>query len=303
MRTLASLPEIIKDSADFVLSGSSIKVQYTFDEELWDASINAAQISQVMQNLIMNSKQAMLDGGNIDICCSNFAQNGKITGLATGNYLKITITDNGHGISSTILEKIFDPYFTTKSFDSVKGSGLGLALVHSIIRHHDGMIFVSSVVDKGTTFTLYLPAAVAQEIEDDQIVAEPLATAGKGRVLIMDDDQTVRDVVRQMLVMRGYDVEESVDGEESITKYISNMKAGTPFDMVIMDLTIPGGMGGKEAALEVLKIDKNAKIIVSSGYSEDPVMVDYKKHGFVASVGKPFEFAELGRMLNSVMTS
>lgn len=303
IRILASLPEIIKDSADFALSGSSVKVKYSFAKDLWDASVNAAQISQVMQNLIMNSKQAMLDGGNIEICCSNYSQNGEITGLAAGKYLKITITDSGHGISSAILDKIFDPYFTTKSFDSVKGSGLGLALVHSIVRHHDGMIFASSVVDIGTTFTLYLPADAGQEPEEQVVVVEPLVADGnKGRVLVMDDDETVRDVVSQMLAMRGYDVEEAVDGEKSVAKYLASMKAGTPFDMVIMDLTIPGGMGGKEAALEVLKIDANAKIVVSSGYPDDPVMVNYKEHGFVASVSKPFEFAELGGMINSVMT-
>ncbi len=302
VRTLASLPEIIEDSADFALSGSSVKVNYTFDDVLWDASINATQISQVLQNLIMNSQQAMPGGGNIDICCVNFSQQGEITGLAIGKYLKITITDNGHGIAPAILDKIFDPYFTTKDFDSVKGSGLGLALVHSIVRHHDGMIFVDSVVGKGSKFTLYLPAVAVDDFEDE-VITESLVTDGKGRVLVMDDDKTVRDVLNQMLVMRGYDIEESADGEECIVKYLSNMKAGTPFDLVIMDLTIPGGMGGKEAAQEVLKIDNNAKIVVSSGYSDDPVMVNCKEYGFVASVNKPFEFGELGNVINSVMTA
>jgi len=134
------------------LSGSAVKVQYEFDDELWPANIDPAQISQVMQNLIMNSKQAMPDGGNITICCSNFTQNVATSELVEGSYLKITIADTGYGISPGSIDKIFDPYFTTQNFDSVKGSGLGLALVHSIIKRHDGTISVESDVDSGTTF-------------------------------------------------------------------------------------------------------------------------------------------------------
>ncbi len=300
VRTLASLIEIIEDSADFALSGSAVKVQYEFDDELWPANIDPAQISQVMQNLIMNSKQAMPDGGNITICCSNFTQNVATSELVEGSYLKITIADTGYGISPGSIDKIFDPYFTTQNFDSVKGSGLGLALVHSIIKRHDGTISVESDVDSGTTFTIYL-TAVTDSASVEQAPEEPVFSNGKGRVLVMDDDETVRDVVRQMLVLRGYDVEESVDGEGSIALYQANMEAGTPFDVVIMDLTIPGAMGGKEAVREVLKIDESAKIVVSSGYSDDPVMANFEEYGFVAAVKKPFEFAELGQMMHSVM--
>lgn len=300
VRSLASLTEIIKDSADFALSGSAVKVQYEFDPELWAANIDTVQISQVMQNLIINSKQAMPDGGNIKICCSNFDQSGEIPELRTGHYIKITISDTGSGISPAIIDKIFDPYFTTRNLDSIKGSGLGLALVHSIIKRHDGIISVKSQENSGTTFTLYITAAIdAAVTKQDQ--KESVFTAGKGRILVMDDDETVRDVVRQMLTMRGYEVEESVDGVESVAMYDANMKAGTPFNLVIMDLTIPGGMGGREAAQEVLKIDKKAKIVVSSGYSDDPIMANFEEYGFVASVSKPFEFSELGQMVHSVM--
>ncbi|AGF77853.1 PAS domain S-box [Desulfocapsa sulfexigens DSM 10523] len=300
IRTLASLVEIIEDSVDFALSGSAVKVQYEFEDGLWAARIDPVQISQVMQNLIMNSKQAMPEGGNITIHCSNFSQEINTRELKKGNYLKITISDTGHGIPSDVIDKIFDPYFTTQNFDSVKGSGLGLALVHSIIKRHDGVISVVSSVGNGTTFTLYLTAAGESESIKDE-PEELVLKDGKGRILIMDDDETVRDVVRQMLVFRGYDVEETVDGEGSIALYQANMNAGTPFDMVIMDLTIPGGMGGREAAREVLKIDGDAKIVVSSGYLDDPVMANFEEYGFIASVKKPFEFAELGEMIRSVM--
>jgi len=300
VRTLASLVEIIKDSADFALSGSAVKVRYEFDDELWAANIDTAQISQVMQNLIVNSMQAMPDGGNITICCSNYSQSVATAELKKGNYLKITIADTGHGISPKIIDKIFDPYYTTKDFDSVKGSGLGLALVHSIIKRHDGIISVMSEIDSGTTFTLYL-TAVVDSVSVEQDLEESVLSDCKGRILVMDDDEIVRDVVRQMLMLRGYDVEESVDGEGSVALYLANMKAGTPFDMVIMDLTIPGGMGGREAAREVLKIDEGARIVVSSGYSDDPVMANFEEYGFVASVKKPFEFSDLGDIVQSVM--
>jgi len=301
VRTLASLMEIIEDSVDFALSGSAVKVQYAFDEELWAANIDTAQISQVIQNLIMNSKQAMPDGGNIKISCSNFSQRGEIADLAEGDYLKITIADTGYGIAPAVLDKIFDPYFTTQSYGSVKGSGLGLALVHSIVKRHEGIILVASEKNRGTTFTIYLTAVIDSTVGEED-TDEALLVSGNGRILLMDDDKTVRDVVREMLVLHGYEVEESVEGSESITFYQDSINAGTPFDLVIMDLTIPGGMGGKEAAQGVLAIDKNAKIVVSSGYSDDPVMENFKEHGFVAAVGKPFQFTELGKMIQSVIT-
>jgi PAS domain S-box-containing protein len=300
VRTLASLVEIIKDSADFALSGSATKVQYEFEDELWAANIDPGQISQVMQNLIMNSKQAMPDGGNITICCSNFTQNGATGEMKEGDYLKITIADTGCGISPENIGKIFDPYFSTHNVDSVKGSGLGLALVHSIIKRHDGIISVESTVGSGTTFTIYL-TAVVDSTSAEHSSEESVLSAAKGRILVMDDDEMVREVVRQMLTLRGYEVEESVDGEGSVALYQANMEAGTPFDVVIMDLTIPGGMGGKEAVRELLKIDKDAKVVVSSGYSDDPVMANFKEYGFVAAMKKPFEFARLGKMVHLAM--
>lgn len=300
VRTLASLVEIIKDSAEFALSGSAVKVQYEVDAELWAANVDTVQISQVMQNLIINSKQAMPDGGNIKICCSNFDRSHDVPDLKPGRYIKITITDSGHGIPFEIRDKIFDPYFTTRNLDSVKGSGLGLALVHSIIKRHGGTVFVSDSDNSGTTFTLYLTASTDAVASTGDKGESPLP-GGKGKILIMDDDETVREVVRQMLSLRGYEVKESADGEESIALYHANMKAGTPFHLVIMDLTIPGGMGGKEAAQEVLKLDKKAKLVVSSGYSDDPIMADFGKYGFAASVGKPFEFSELEQTIHSVI--
>ncbi len=300
VRASASLVEIVKDSADFVLSGSHIKVNYNFDSEIWNADIDADQISQVMQSLIINSKDAMPDGGEITISCLNFEHVDELPELNAGQYVRITITDTGHGMSPVVMSRVFDPYFTTKDYSSMEGSGLGLALVQSIINQHDGIITVTSKQNVGTIFTLYIAAVVAKEIIMPEQIGSLLAT-GKGRILVMDDDSTIREILSQMLSMRGYEVEVSVDGEESIELYKANMKAGTPFSMVIMDLTIPGGMGGKEAVTELLKLDENAKVVVSSGYSEDPVMVHFKEYGFCAAIGKPFEFAELGQLIQSVL--
>ena len=188
-----------------------------------------------------------------------------------------------------MLEKIFDPYFTTKQ----KGSGLGLAITYSIINKHDGYITVDSELSRGTTFTIYLPASQGrpEKIEPKDVFVPP-ATA-HGRIMIMDDEEMIRSLIQRALSRIGYEVLGAEDGDEAVQLYRETKAAGAPIDLIIMDLTIPGGMGGKDAVQEIHKIDPEAKVIVSSGYSNDPVMADFAKYGFSAAIAKPFQMREL----------
>jgi PAS domain S-box-containing protein len=299
IKKVASVAELLKDTAGFVMSGSNVRCAFKISEDLWPVDIDAGQISQVIHNLVINAQQSMSQAGTIEIRAENVLVGG-ITGetglpLSAGNYIKISIRDQGAGIPEAHLDKIFDPYFTTKE----KGSGLGLTTTYAIIKRHDGHITIKSNVGAGTTFSIYLPAS-KEKIEQREEVSEERAT-GKGKVLLLDDEQIVRDVGGSMLVHLGYDVDFAKDGKEAIDHVRKAEESGKPFDVVIMDLTIPGGMGGKEAVQELLKINPAVKAIASSGYSNDPIMADYKKYGFIAIVPKPYDVDELRKTLHTVL--
>ncbi|MBU0994715.1 MAG: PAS domain S-box protein [Proteobacteria bacterium] len=288
IKEVTSIEDVIRDSADFVLRGGNARCHFQFDENLRPIEIDKGQISQVIQNIIINAAQAMPRGGRIDIAVENIMADKKEHAcLREANYLKITIRDNGIGIPSDIIDRIFDPYFTTKE----KGNGLGLAVTHAIIAKHDGHISVESELDVGTTFTLYLPASLkgaACLVEKKEM----RFTHGSGRIMIMDDEEMVRNIVTEILSESGYDVVHAKDGEEAIRLYREK-----PVDAVIMDLTIPGAMGGKDTIAELKKIDPDAKVIVSSGYSNDPIMANYKQYGFCQAIAKPYQFQELLRVV------
>lgn len=301
VKKTASIEELIRESAGFILSGTSVKTMYSFAENLWSLNIDTGQISQVVQNLCLNASQAMPEGGLIWIRAENYtAKEEPNLPLATGKYVKISFKDTGVGISQKNLARIFDPYFTTKQ----KGSGLGLATVYSIINNHDGFIMAESEVDVGTTFTFYLPAS---EERHEAVAGADDIQSGKfsegGRVLVMDDEEIVREVAGEMLQHLGLEAEFAVNGEEAVEKYAEAKRNGRPFDAVIMDLTVPGGMGGAEAIKKLLEIDPGVKAIVSSGYSNNPVMADYRKYGFTAMVGKPFHLDEMISTLESTLKS
>ena len=298
VKKTTSIGNVITDSAIFVLRGSTVACRLDIPEDLWLVDIDTGQMSQVIQNIALNARHVMPEGGEINIVCTNISDITTETGLSLPGekYIKITIEDHGGGISEKYLDKIFDPYFSTKQ----EGSGLGLAITHSIINKHDGHIFVQSQIGEGTTFTIYLPAS------DQQATHEPTkeaykAKAGKTRILVMDDEQLVQDVAKQMLNHLGHEVLQAGDGKEAIAIFNEHRKSGKPIDVIIMDLTIPGGIGGKDAIEEILKINPEAKAVVSSGYSNDPVMADYQKYGFKAAIGKPFSLAELNETINSVL--
>ena len=293
-----NLNDLIAKVVRFDLSGSNVKPVFEQPDDLWPAEVDKGQIQQVFSNLTINAKQAMPDGGNLYITLENAdISKNAVPCLVQGKYIRITVTDEGIGIDRTHLDRIFDPYFTTKH----AGNGLGLATVYSIINKHGGCINVDSQLGKGTTVTLYLPASKSQHLpETKQHEAERTTIKQTARILVMDDEEMVRNVVTTMLERSGYSVETAEGGEEAIEIYKQSMNAGNPFDIVIMDLTIPGGIGGKEAVKDILKINPEAKVIVSSGYANDPVMANYAEYGFYSIIAKPYTKSKLLEVLSRI---
>ena len=294
----AALPKIVSESADFILQGSKVSCRYSFAEDIWPVDVDAGQISQVVQNIILNGIQAMPEGGIIDVDGKNCTDLTKETLLSAhdGNYVRIRIHDQGIGIPHQILDKIFDPYFSTKQL----GNGLGLAICYSIIQKHDGYITTSSSPGEGTTFTIYLPAH--PDIPADSKENPVLNTAAEAsHIMVMDDEEMILNVVHSQLTSLGHKTLLVKDGQQAVDKYREMQNAGKTVDLVILDLTIAGGIGGEETAENLLKIDPQAKLIVSSGYSNDPVMADYKNFGFQASLTKPFDLKELSDALSAVL--
>jgi len=287
-----SVSEVIAETAQFSLRGSSIRLQTHIAPELWLIEADKGQLSQVISNLVINAQQAMPTGGVITIVAGNAE-------TTEGRYVKITVQDEGVGIAPQYLDKIFDPYFSTKQ----KGSGLGLASTHSIISKHDGRITVDSYLNQGTIFTIYLPAIKAGEViaDEEPFVAPSAASTISAHILVMDDEESVREVIGTMLEKMGHSVSYATDGQEAIRKYQIAYDDNAQYDLVITDLTIPRGMGGQEAAQEILKINPQAKIIVSSGYATDPVMANYEAYGFSGVVPKPYRFVELQEITNQMV--
>jgi PAS domain S-box-containing protein len=298
VKQTTSIAEIIQESADFVLHGSNVACRYSLPEDLWLVDIDKGQMSQVIQNIIINANHAMPDGGNIQVNCENI-DSLAIPGVSLpvpNKYIKITISDNGIGIPKNLIDKIFDPYFTTKE----EGSGLGLAITHSIIAKHNGSISVESQPGEGTTFTLYLPASIREQKKDNHKTAIEIS-ANTAKIMVMDDEEMVRDIAKAILVVLGHDVILAANGDEAVELYKKECDSGKPFDIIIMDLTIPGGMGGESAVQEILAINPEAKVIVSSGYSNDPVMAHYQDYGFSAAIVKPFEVQDIMNAINKLL--
>ena len=300
VKKTTAIVEIIKEFAEFALRGSNVNCEYNLTDNLWPVEVDQSQISQVIQNLVINAKQSMPEGGTIHVRAENaMFHSGTDEPLQGGRYVKITVHDHGIGIALEHLQKIFDPYFTTKD----TGRGLGLAIAYSIIKKHEGHISVESQLGGGSTFTVYLPASEKYEKHvDSSEPYEDTALVGEGRVLIMDDEEMVRNSLGEVLAVSGYEVEYAKDGKEAIELYEKSMKLAKPFNAVILDLTVPGGMGGKEAIKKLLAIDPNVKAIVSSGYSSDPVMANFREYGFSNVIAKPYKSPpELNKILHIVI--
>jgi two-component system cell cycle sensor histidine kinase/response regulator CckA len=286
---------LIKDCVDFSLRGARVKAELDIAEDLWHAEVDEGQVCQVIQNLVRNAEQAMPGGGTIMVTAGNLHLDRK-SGLPlhAGKYLEIAIRDQGEGIPEKLLGRIFDPYFTTKK----TGSGLGLAVCYSIIRHHGGHIAARSEPGAGATFYVYLPAT-NKKPRARQL--EKAVAPGPGRLLAMDDQNDVKEILSELLVRLGYDVEFASRGEEVLAMYKAARDLGRPYDALILDLTIPGGMGGEETIRRLLELDPAVKAIVSSGYVNDPVMADHSRYGFRGAVPKPYRSDELAQVLAAVV--
>jgi signal transduction histidine kinase/CheY-like chemotaxis protein len=289
------IADLIENAIALSCAGRRAVCEVISSGNLWPADVDEGLMGQAINNIIMNADEAMPHGGRITINIENAEiSEGDALPLKSGKYIKITIKDQGVGIPEENLGRIFDPYFTTKE----QGRGLGLASVYSIIKSHGGCITVQSLIGSGTAFAIYLPAAASlMPVPSDK---EIRPAAGKGKVLIMDDEEVIRHVAGEMLKYIGYEVELAKDGSEALDIYTKALLAANPFDAVIMDLTIPGGMGGKETIKKLLEIDPNVRAIVSSGYSNDPVLSNFKDYGFVGVIKKPYRFDELIEQLDGI---
>lgn len=295
---------LVKRATEFSLSGSNIKCEFHIPDELWLVEIDETQIGQAIYNLVMNAREAMRDGGTIRVAAENANIIDGAPTLKEGRYVKISFKDEGIGIPKKHLKKIFDPYFSTKEMGTQKGMGLGLSICHSIIKGHSGDVDVGSQEGIGATFNIYLPASDGKASKEKPEKSQMKATSviGKGRILVMDDEKMIRHLAGEILSYLGYEVSFSKDGAKAIEIYKDAMESGEPFDAVILDLTVRGGMGGKEAIRKLMEIDPHVTGIVSSGYSDDSVMTDFEKYGFKGVVAKPYSVNEVSVVLDEVIT-
>ncbi len=293
-----NLKQLIHDVVSFNLSGSHIKAVYDFPENLWEVNADQGQISQVVSNLVINAQHSMPNGGHIYIHARNVSA--QVSSLQTDTVI-LQIRDEGVGISKEIIDRIFDPYFSTKQ----TGSGLGLAMVRGIIEKHKGRIGVESSLGEGTTFTVYLPSGTSGTREESCEAESSLEHFGAKiiKTLVIDDDAMVANVLTDMLCLLGYEVDVAAEGDTGIKKYAAAFESNSPYEVTFMDLTIPGGTGGKEAIKTILGIDPEAKVIAISGYSTDPIMANHAKYGFRGRLTKPFQLNELRAELSKVLSN
>jgi len=295
VRRVIALGELIREAAAFALAGSRARCRFRIAEDLRPACVDPGQIGQVVRNVVLNADHAMPKGGFIDVRAENVAlRAGEIPELSGGEYVRITVADQGVGIPPEDLARISDPYFTTKK----DGLGLGLAITHSIVGKHGGHVQIDSQVGAGTTVTLYLPASEEGEAEPAGAVGAP---GDRARILVMDDEATVRNAVEQTLRRLGYEVERAGDGAEAIRLFTAARHSGRPFDLVILDLTVSGGMGGVECLQRLRTLDPQVKAIASTGYSGEPVLERPEVFGFCTALPKPYAAEDLARALQAAL--
>jgi two-component system, cell cycle sensor histidine kinase and response regulator CckA len=288
------LPDIVSEAANFARHGSNVRLEFEFPPDLPPGNVDAGQISRVIHNVVINAVQAMPNGGLVSIALAAVSLTAdEVDALPPGPYLRLTISDTGKGISPETLSRIFDPYFSTKA----KGnSGLGLATARSIIKKHQGHIEVESQLDRGTTFRIWLPVA-RQEASVAPDPVDPTQAQGSARILVMDDEEVIRRVTGRMLSLANHEIVFAANGSEAVQAYMAAQQAGQPFDLVIFDLTVPGGMGGKDALQELRKIDPRIRAIATSGYSNDPILSNPQAYGFRCALPKPYDIPDLMRAI------
>jgi two-component system cell cycle sensor histidine kinase/response regulator CckA len=299
VKEILDMRGLVNESISFNLSGSNVKPVLQCPEDLWLVNVDKGQIHQVLSNLTINAIQASADGGHLYFTLENIElETEELVNLETGRYIRVTVRDEGIGIDPKDIEQVFDPYFTTKH----TGSGLGLTTIFSIINKHGGVIYVESELGEGTIFTLLLPAVDSQQTPKiERHEAEPSPAALSARVLVMDDEEMIRNLAKNMLHRLGCSSEVVEDGHEAIEAYKRALEEAHPFDAVLMDLTIPGGIGGKDAVLAILAIDPQARCIVSSGYANDPIFANHEEFGFCGVLEKPYNLGNLAKVIRQVL--
>jgi len=301
-RKTASIANVIRDAVSFSLSGKNIDCRFEFTDDLWSAQIDESQMHQVVHSLVSNAAEAMPQGGAIDIGAQNVdLTTDQIQPLKAGHYIKWFVRDHGVGMSQEHMKKIFDPYFTTKEMSSVKGMGLGLAICYSIVKGHEGMITVESSPGAGTTFTVYIPASNGEKDERRPVAVKEALATPKPNVLLIDDEQILLDVTGSMLKHIGYNVVTAKSHGDAMEHYRRAKEAQNPFSLIIMDLTMRGDEGGEIAIRRWKDNYPEVKAVISSGYSNDPVIEEYWKYGFVGAMVKPYSLVDLKSSLEKIL--
>jgi len=282
----------VMDAVHLARAGAQTSIEVNIAEDLRFAEVDAGQIGQVLHNILLNARQAMPEGGIIEVRAANTVVK---DAPGAGTWVRISIRDYGCGIPADVLTRIFDPYYTTKP----GGSGLGLATAYAIVAKHSGSLSVESEPGRGTIFTIDLPASP----ERPAFQAPPAAgmQSGTERLLVMDDEAALRKLLEAVLKKLGYQVETARDGAEAIALCENAKACGRGFDAVLLDLTVRGGMGGVEAAAKLKELDPALKLIVSSGYSDAPVIADFRKYGFDDVIPKPWKIAEVSQVFRRVL--
>jgi signal transduction histidine kinase/FixJ family two-component response regulator len=300
VKTTTSVRELATECTRFALSGSPVAPRFDIADDVWEAEVDTVQVGQVIQNLVLNGMQAMPRGGVLEVSLRNVTLEADTlppqTSVTPGKYVCLTVRDSGHGIPSDTLGRIFEPYFTTKE----KGSGLGLAISYSIVRAHNGAITVESEPGIGSRFTVYLPAS-STRVALAGPVSEDIPASFQGRVLIMDDEEMVAEVAQEMLESIGYTATLTSNGHAAIATFKNAEERNEPFDAVVLDLTVPGGMGGAEAVGHIKQIRGTVPVLVMSGYADDSVLARYGEYGFDGVLPKPFMIPDLRRVLHEAV--
>lgn len=294
VKRIASLEGLLRQSAEFCLYGSNVQAETDIPDDLWNAEIDRAQIEQVINALMINAREAMPHGGTVKVTTRNIEIEPKAGALLpAGNYIKVTMADQGNGIDEALAKKIFDPYFTTKP----AGSGLGLSIGYSIVKKHGGLLHLESSSSEGSTFAFYLPAAEGAVAQSSPAASQPDLQLRNQRVLVMDDEPAIRDLTSQLLSTLGYDATAVSDGQSAVQTYEHALRRGENFQAVILDATVRGGMGGLAAIERLRGLDPNVIAIVCSGYSDEAALSQFFAYGFRGALPKPFSRTELADAL------
>jgi signal transduction histidine kinase/ActR/RegA family two-component response regulator len=296
IRRVVSVAKLILDAVHLARAGAAVSIRVDIADDLWPAEVDAGQLGQVFHNILLNAKQAMVEGGIIEVRAENVPPGGDKK-LSSRALVRISISDYGCGIAADVLPLIFDPYFTTKR----SGSGLGLATAYAIVAKHGGRLSVESTYGQGSVFIVDLPASQSSPLPEPP--ADGRMRSGTGKILVMDDEETVRTLLTHVLTTLGYEVLSARDGAEAIDLYEAAMASGHRFDAALLDLTISGGMGGVETANKLKELDPSARLIASSGYSDAPVMSSFRKYGFDDVLPKPWALAQLSEVFRKVLVA